>query len=102
MSEVDLDAFCDTPMAHPDKSVGHCTLPKGHQVLVEDSDHYDEHGCTAPVLVHQSTLREVALVAREWPDAIHTCAELQRLEPGRRPCTCGRCPSATMNRQETS
>ncbi len=39
MSEVDLDAFCDTPMAHPDKSVGHCTLPKGHQVLVEDSDH---------------------------------------------------------------
>ena len=30
-------------------------------------------------------------IDREYPDGVHTCAELQRLEPGRRPCTCGRC-----------
>ena len=86
-------SVCSTPMNHPDESVFPCTLPKGHQVQIEDSDHVDAHGCFAPVLVHQSTLREVARVAREWPDGIHSCAELQQLEPGRRPCTCGRCPS---------
>lgn len=101
---LDLDGIvlghetpCGAPMTHaagdwPAETVGHCTLPKGHQVQIEDSDHYDEHGCLAPVLVHQSTLREVAHVANEYPDGIHTCAELQQLEPGRRSCTCGRCP----------
>ena len=44
------------------------------------------------VRISQETLDEVARVAREWPDGVHTCAELQRAEPGRRPCTCGRCP----------
>lgn len=94
---------CGAPMAHPGDTPFHadgtpiigparCTLPKGHEVQIEDSNHADGHGCFAPVLVHQATLREVARVAAEWPDGIHTCAELQRLEPGRRPCTCGRCP----------
>lgn len=43
--------------------------------------------------ISQETLDEVARVANEYPDGIHTCEELQRLEPGRRPCTCGRCPA---------
>ena len=85
--------LCGAPMTHPDQSVGHCTLPRRHFEQIEDSAHVDEHGCFAPVLVHQSTIREVAHVAAEWPDGIHTCEELQRTEPGRRPCTCGRCPS---------
>lgn len=99
-------ASCGSPMAHPDGFDRHadgtpvdpdnrtspCALPKGHYIQIEDSDHYDEHGCIAPVLVRQSTIREVELVGREWPDGVHTCAELQRAEPGRRPCTCGRCP----------
>lgn len=97
---------CGAPITHPGYIMMHadgtwieagdrttpCTLPKDHFVQIEDSNHVDGHGCFAPVLVHQSTLREVAHVACEWPDGIHTCAELQRLEPGRRPCTCGRCP----------
>jgi hypothetical protein len=41
--------------------------------------------------VSPETIAEVAQVSREYPDGIHTCAELQALEPGRRPCTCGRC-----------
>ena len=85
------DTYCRARMLHPDESVSLCTLPKGHEVQIEDSPHYDEHGCTAQVLVRQATLREVARVAREYPDGIHTCEELQQLEPGRRPCTCGRC-----------
>jgi hypothetical protein len=84
---------CGTPMTHRDESVGHCTLPRDHFVQIEDSPHYDEHGCTARVLVRQATIREVAHVSAQWPDGIHTCQELQRLEPGRRACTCGRCPS---------
>jgi hypothetical protein len=84
---------CGTPMRHPDKSVSPCVLDKDHYITVEDSPHQDEHGHTAPVLVSQATIREVAHVSREWPDGVHTCAELQKLEPGRRPCTCGRCPS---------
>lgn len=89
---LEAAAQCGARMAHRDGSVSRCTLPRGHNVQIEDSNHVDEHGCFAPVLVHQSTLREVARVSAEWPDAIHTCAELQRAEPGRRPCTCGRCP----------
>jgi hypothetical protein len=34
-----------------------CFLDRTH--LENDSDHRDKHGCTAPVLVHQSTIREV-------------------------------------------
>ena len=87
-----MSEICGTPMRHPDDTVSPCTLPKNHQVLVEDSDHVDVHGCFAPVLVHQSTLREVRRVAAEYPDGIHSCAELQQIESGRRSCTCGRCP----------
>jgi hypothetical protein len=85
--------LCGIGLIHEDQSVSPCTLPRGHQAQITDSSHWDEHGCHASVLVHQSTLDEVRRVAAEWPDGIHTCAELQRLEPGRRRCTCGRCPS---------
>jgi hypothetical protein len=86
----DIDRDCPV---HTGELVSPCTLPRGHAEQIEDSGHYDEHGCHADVLVHKSTLREIAHVAAEWPDGIHTCAELQQLEPGRRACTCGRCPS---------
>jgi hypothetical protein len=88
-----LTMHADGTLIKPGDRVTPCTLPRGHHVQIEDSDHVDAHGCFAPVLVHQSTLREVQHVANEWPDGIHTCAELQQLEPGRRRCTCGRCPS---------
>ncbi len=42
----------------------------------------------------KAAVDEVARVGREYPDGIHTCAELQKSEPGRRPCTCGRCPAS--------
>jgi hypothetical protein len=48
---------CPTPMVHRDQSRARCVLPVSH--LLDDSDHQDEHGCTAPVLIHQSTIREV-------------------------------------------
>jgi hypothetical protein len=88
-----LTMHADGTLVDPDDRTSPCALPEDHEIQVEDSDHYDAHGCIAPVLVHQSTIREVAHVGREYPDGIHTCAELQRLEPGRRPCTCGRCPA---------
>jgi hypothetical protein len=94
MSE-NTEALCGTPMVHADQSVSPCTLPKDHFVQIEDSEHIDEHGHSANVLVRQSSIREVARVGREYPDGIHTCEELQRLEPGRRPCTCGRCLTGT-------
>jgi|HubBroStandDraft_3_1064219.scaffolds.fasta_scaffold226360_2 hypothetical protein len=109
------ETLCGTPIRHQgyltmhadrtpitaDDRTSPCTLPNDHDVQIEDSDHVDAHGCFAPVLVHQSTIREVGHVAREWPDGIHTCAQLQELEPGRRPCTCGRCPSAQRRRGGT-
>lgn len=85
--------LCAAPLRHADESVAPCTLPRRHYEQIEDSGHYDAHGCHADVLVHQASIRDAARVGREWPDGIHTCAELQQLEPGRRPCTCGRCPS---------
>ena len=42
----------------------------------------------------QTAVADVERVGREWPDGVHTCAELQEMEPGRRPCTCGRCPGS--------
>lgn len=54
---------CGTPMRHPDKSVSPCVLDETHRL--DDSDHRDGHGHTAPVLVRQSTIREVAAVAAE-------------------------------------
>ncbi len=40
----------------------------------------------------EASIAEIERIGREYPDGVHTCAELQKLEPGRRPCTCGRCP----------
>lgn len=51
----------------------------------------DGQGVRRPVVISDETMAEIARVQREWPDGIHTCEELQRTEPGRRPCTCGRC-----------
>lgn len=45
--------------------------------------------------ISDETIAEAEHVGREWPDGIHACAELQKLEPGRRPCTCGRCVPPT-------
>jgi hypothetical protein len=63
--------LCGVPMIHKDGSESPCTQPYRHFVQIEDSDHVDEHGCLAPVLVHQSTIREVQAVQRwrnEHPD----------------------------------
>lgn len=51
---------CQVYLIHEDKSESRCVLPKAH--LLDDSDHQDEHGHHAPVLVHQSTIREVQAV----------------------------------------
>ena len=40
----------------------------------------------------EASIAEIDRISREYPDGVHTCAELQKLEPGRRRCTCGRCP----------
>lgn len=40
-----------------------CVLPANHQE--HDSDHRDKHGCRAPVLVSQATIREVARVSSQ-------------------------------------
>jgi hypothetical protein len=53
---------CAVPMLHRDQSEAPCLLARGHQE--QDTDHVDEHGCTAPVLVHQSSIEEV----RRWQD----------------------------------
>lgn len=47
--------------SHMPKREYPCILPKTH--LNHDSDHVDIHGHTAPVLVHQATIREVAALA---------------------------------------
>jgi hypothetical protein len=44
-------------------------------------------------VISKETFDEIERAGREWPDGIHTCEQLQKLEPGRRPCTCGRCPA---------
>ena len=48
---------CQVHLIHQDRSESRCVLPKAH--LLDDSDHEDEHGHHAPVLVSQSTIREV-------------------------------------------
>ena len=48
---------CQVHLIHEDKSESRCVLAKAH--LLDDSDHQDEHGHHAPVLVSQSTIREV-------------------------------------------
>ena len=52
---------CQVDLIHPgDDSKSQCTLPKAH--LLDDTDHVDEHGHRAPVLVHQSTIRAVQAI----------------------------------------
>lgn len=46
---------------------------------------------TGEPIISAETLAEIEKVSAEWPDGIHSCAWLQEHEPGRRPCTCGRC-----------
>ena len=53
---------CQVHLIHEDKSEAQCVLPKAHRL--DDSDHVDDHGCHAPVLVHQSTIREVEAVRK--------------------------------------
>lgn len=48
---------CRVYLIHPDKSQSRCLLDADH--LLDDSDHLDEHGHTAKVLVSQATIREV-------------------------------------------
>jgi hypothetical protein len=51
---------CMVRMIHEDKSEMPCVLQKSH--LLDDSDHEDAHGHHAPVLVHQSTIRQVQAI----------------------------------------
>jgi hypothetical protein len=60
MSILPDSTRCQVPMVHPDATVAWCIRHKDH--LRIDSDHLDEHGHTAPVLVSQSTIREVQRV----------------------------------------
>lgn len=52
---------CGTPMKHKDGTVSRCDLDKAHNL--SDSDHRDQHGCTAHVLVHQASIADAQRVA---------------------------------------
>lgn len=92
---------CQVDMIHADDTAERCVWHKDH--LLDDSDHVDEHGHRAAVLVHQSTIDEAAHIGWLYPDGIHTREELRILEPGRRdyesPCPCRPC---TKDREEKS
>lgn len=51
---------CQVMLIHPGGIERRCILPKAH--LLDDSDHQDHCGHRAPVLVSQSTIREVQAV----------------------------------------
>lgn len=52
---------CPVMMEHPSgRPDSRCTLGADHKY--SDTDHLDEHGCTAPVLIHQSTIEEAGRV----------------------------------------
>jgi hypothetical protein len=51
---------CQVRLIHEDKSESQCTRLKIH--LLDDTDHRDEHGHTAPVLVRHSTIRQVKAI----------------------------------------
>ena len=59
--ETDDKKRCFVHLIHSDKSESRCILHKDHQD--NDSDHIDEHGHTAKVLVTQATIREVRALA---------------------------------------
>lgn len=52
---------CAVHLVHQDKSESQCVLDASH--LDDDSDHVDEHGHRAPVLVSKATVRQVAALA---------------------------------------
>ena len=54
-------ARCMVGMIHADRSKARCILHRDHQRA--DTDHVDEHGHHALVLVHQSTIEEVRRVS---------------------------------------
>lgn len=51
------EARCRVSLRHQDGTEAPCTLRRSHQR--DDSDHVDEHGHTAPVLVSWATIQEV-------------------------------------------
>jgi hypothetical protein len=53
-------ARCRVPLVHRDGSEARCVLRASHQR--DDSDHVDEHGHTAPVLVTQATIEDARRV----------------------------------------
>ncbi len=52
---------CHVHLIHQDKSESRCVLDMSH--LDDDSDHLDEHGHHAPVLVSKATIREIQALA---------------------------------------
>lgn len=52
---AERDDRCLVELVHPDETRARCILDPQH--VQDDSDHQDEHGHRAPVLVHQSTVR---------------------------------------------
>lgn len=53
--------ICGVRMIHSGAPDAVCVLTKEH--LASDTDHEDKHGCHAPVLVRQSTIREMEALA---------------------------------------
>lgn len=70
-------------MKHGDGSISPCILGRGHNITVEDSDHVDIHGHHAPVLVHQSTIREVAAVQRQRDEGLSDAYERKQISINR-------------------
>lgn len=68
---------CPTPMIHEDKSTAQCVLDRDH--VLTDSDHVDEHGHTAKVLVSQATIREAQRM-QETQDKAGEIADLNAHE----------------------
>lgn len=66
---------CLVNLIHKDKSEARCIRHPEHQR--EDTDHIDEHGCHAPVLVTQATIKEVAY----WQDVPFPWEVAQQHDP---------------------
>jgi hypothetical protein len=65
-------ARCRVPLIHRDGSEARCVLPASHQR--DDSDHVDEHGHSAPVLVTQAAIEEARYV-QAMRDAEEECRQ---------------------------
>jgi hypothetical protein len=73
ITELRDDQRCAVNMIHADQSAARCTRHRKH--VEQDTDHTDEHGHRAPVLVSQSTIAE-ALAIEQEADAARSRAEL--------------------------